>query len=252
MKNTLLFLRYLRSFNVSARNAIVFLGFIGVVLTLPVISLAAPNVTGVSGAITHNSQINISGSGLGTKSPAAPFKYDSFESGTGGNTVTGWDQNNNNNAKYSNTYSRGVSTKTSRHDFGSEYNASLGMDSTFNSFYLDFWLRVDTKDGSNNPSRNFKPWRVYGTSGSDPQYDYVIGSDGGSLTNVCDGSCSSSWSTDTEKSGWRHYQIIFKESTPNVADGTFRHFIDSVAKGHNTSAISTRTSSSHHAGCITV
>lgn len=48
-------------------------------LSLP--ALAAPSVTGVSGTISHGSQITLNGSGFGTKNPAAPLLWANFESG---------------------------------------------------------------------------------------------------------------------------------------------------------------------------
>lgn len=40
---------------------------------------AAPSVTGVTGAVSHSGSIDISGSGFGTKSPAAPWLYDQVD-----------------------------------------------------------------------------------------------------------------------------------------------------------------------------
>jgi hypothetical protein len=53
--------------------------------------LAAPTITGLSGTVTHGSTVIISGSGFGTKSTAAPMKYDDFESGAVGENIgNGW------------------------------------------------------------------------------------------------------------------------------------------------------------------
>src|SRR3989339_550614 len=210
----------------------------------------AQTISSVSGTFSNNNTIQISGSGFGTKAVVAPYKYDNFENGIVGQTVSGWSQNNNNSVTYSTAYTRGVSTKIADHNAtGGNYNMSLGMDSDFSGqIYLDFWMRVDTIDGTNNPSRNFKPWRIYGTGGGDPQVDYVIGSDGGALTNLCDGSCSTSYSSDVQKQAqWRHFQVLLKESSSaGTSDGVYRHWINGSAFGSNSTSVVTRNSTGHY------
>lgn len=57
-------------------------------------ALAAPSISGVTGTLTHGSDITISGSGFGVKAQAAPLKWDNFESGTLGESMVarGWSQ----------------------------------------------------------------------------------------------------------------------------------------------------------------
>lgn len=58
---------------------------------LPAIAWATPNTTSTSGTFSHKASVTIGGTGFGTKSPAAPYKYDNFESGTpGANLSGGW------------------------------------------------------------------------------------------------------------------------------------------------------------------
>lgn len=65
------------------------------VLLMPLFCFAAPSVTGVSGTLTHGEAVTISGSGFGTKSPAAPLMWDDAEGRTRDShaalTSHGWD-----------------------------------------------------------------------------------------------------------------------------------------------------------------
>lgn len=58
--------------------------FIGTMPFLPSIVLASPSINGVSGTITNGQNITISGSSFGTKTNAAPIKFDNFNNGTSG------------------------------------------------------------------------------------------------------------------------------------------------------------------------
>jgi len=60
----------------------------GAILLAPAICYAVPTVTSVSGAGVHDGVMTISGSGFGTKSPAAPIRWETFEDGTVGENVT--------------------------------------------------------------------------------------------------------------------------------------------------------------------
>lgn len=49
--------------------------------------LAAPVVNSVTGSFAHGATFTVVGQNFGTKSPAAPMKYDSFQDGTAGQTL---------------------------------------------------------------------------------------------------------------------------------------------------------------------
>jgi len=53
-------------------------------LALPIIAHAAVSVSGISGTVSNNSSVTVSGAGFGTKAQAAPLKWDNFESGAVG------------------------------------------------------------------------------------------------------------------------------------------------------------------------
>lgn len=50
-------------------------------------SFAQVTITGISGTVANKQTVTVSGSGFGTKIPAAPFLWDDFESGQIGNTI---------------------------------------------------------------------------------------------------------------------------------------------------------------------
>ena len=60
-------------------------------LLAPLNATAAPSISGVNGTVSHNQSVTISGSGFGTKSPAAPRVYSDFEDGTAGAALSSSD-----------------------------------------------------------------------------------------------------------------------------------------------------------------
>src|SRR4051794_17916707 len=51
---------------------------------------SAPSIGAVAGVLQHGASVTISGTGFGTKTPAAPLKYDDFDRGINGTVLTGW------------------------------------------------------------------------------------------------------------------------------------------------------------------
>jgi hypothetical protein len=51
-------------------------------------SFAAPVITSVSGTISHNSTVTVTGSGFGSKNHAPPLKWDNFENGIPGSDIS--------------------------------------------------------------------------------------------------------------------------------------------------------------------
>lgn len=58
---------------------------VGVAVMATSASLAAPSVSSTSGTFSHGNSVTISGSSFGSKSTAAPVKYDDFDGGVAGN-----------------------------------------------------------------------------------------------------------------------------------------------------------------------
>lgn len=231
------------------RNAVILFLIAG--LFSPSTSFAAPNISGVTGTVTNGQSITISGSSFGTKSPAAPLVWDTFESGTVGTavqstsaTVGTWDSGlGSDNVFYSNATGYGESARAARHPFdSSHWNSSLSKNGTFPVLYIDFKRYYPSSNG--NPS-NYKPYRMYGNG--DTMELYKGYGCGYQVHTVLDGGYNSTdWSGRTISTNtWQHYQLIYKASTPNAADGTIISLIDGATNGHNSTAIKTRSVSAH-------
>jgi len=62
--------------------------FLCITVLFPTSAFSAPSISGPpSGTVAHGNSIVISGTGFGTKSPAAPLKWDNFEAYTVGNSI---------------------------------------------------------------------------------------------------------------------------------------------------------------------
>ena len=125
---------------------------------LPLVAIAAPSISSVTGAVSDEETIVISGSSFGTKSPAAPLKYDDFASGTNGQSISGWDDYNG-LPKYSTTEIRYSGTKSAHQDYsGSDTGAGIGLEGSSipdgtTELYVSFWTWTESWG---NAARNVK------------------------------------------------------------------------------------------------
>lgn len=92
-----------------------FHSFLCIFMFYSTVCLAAPEITGANGELTHGKSVTILGSGFGTKSPAAPLLWDDFSRGTSGQPLsTGsgspWLTQAECVTKYTNTMSYGKSS----------------------------------------------------------------------------------------------------------------------------------------------
>ncbi len=214
---------------------------------------AAPSIQGVSGSITGNSTVTITGAGFGTKSTATPLVWDTFENGKVGNKIltssaiigqwqTGagydaWD--------YSTAIVHSGAKSAHANTSSSVYNASLSQNGVFQTIYMDWWVYAVYKD---NPSRNWKPWRVF-MPNDQGEVDYVwMCPQDGYVSNIIaeDGSSKIDWNgIPVNNITWYHFQVYLRESSPNVADGIYRQYINGTLTG-NLPAVKTRKSGSLH------
>lgn len=233
-------------------NILVKFGVVSLALGLTdVVALAAPSINSISGTISNSQSIIISGDAFGSKSPAAPLIWDTFENGSEGaliqnvSAVNGeWGSGSgSDNVFYTNTMGYGGSAKAAMHPFNSsKYNSSLSKNGTFSVLYIDFKRYYPSANG--NPS-NYKPYRMYG--GSDTMELYKGYGCGYQVHTVLDsGYNNTNWaSQQISNDKWQHYQLIYKASAPKVADGTIISLIDGVTNGQNNNAIQTRSVSTH-------
>lgn len=215
------------------------------------IAFSAPVVSGVSGTLTAGQSISISGSGFGTKPQAAPLVWDDFESGVAGRLISGsaaavgsWDSGGGTESVTYSTSKAYAGGKSAMHDFVSNYNASLAKNLTFTRLYMDFWILTDYND---QKSRNWKTWRFYGDDDA-LQMAYVYQCNGQLMTRdqTNAGWSVGDWSGDGySKNTWMHVQLVYNASSPNSADGTVRHFVNSAVHGLNSNAVMTRRNSAN-------
>jgi hypothetical protein len=120
-------------------------------------SVAAPSVSNISSsAFSHkDSGIVITGAGFGSKTQAAPFRYDNFESGTIGQRLAtfgegGWNTSSNTSVfpQYSTTQTRRIDTQSAVQQFTAynTYNQYLGVwgsnikDEQKTTAYISAWF----------------------------------------------------------------------------------------------------------------
>jgi hypothetical protein len=212
---------------------------------------AAPSVSGVSGTLDAGEIVTLSGSGFGTKANAKPVVWDDFEKGSTDKLIAGsaaevgsWDTGSGSDAVFYSAAKAYAGSKSARHDFVTNYNASLAKNFTVSHLYMDFYILTDYVDVM---SRNWKIWRFYGDN-DQLQMAYVFQCGGQLLTQD---QSNQGWSignwggSSYSKNTWMHVQLTFNASSPGAADGTVKHFINSTAYGLNSSAVMTRKSSAN-------
>lgn len=213
--------------------------------------LAAPEISSVSGKSINDSEVVIAGYNFGSKSPASPLLWDTFENGTNGvaiqniNAIIGsWDTGaGSDNVFYSTIRGYGGSAKSARHPFSSGYNSSLSKNAaSFPIIFMDFKRYVPNLS---NPPSNYKPWRWYGNSDGfqifkgwgcesssySVQTDYESG--GQSITN---------WTSPAlQYDTWEHYRVIYNQGSVNTSNGTLIVTKNGVTDGYNSTALKIRT-----------
>jgi len=125
--------------------------------------ITGPYITGASGNVVHGNSITISGGNFGSKSQAAPYKYDDFEDGSLGETIgDGWYTWSNISGKepiYSDAQTRasGIAEQTAYLQHDVAYNSTLGVTGLNWGYdheaYLSCWYYCTTAGAE---SRNFK------------------------------------------------------------------------------------------------
>ncbi len=200
------------------------------IILFPSVCISAPSIT--SGDITGTT-ITIGGTGFGTKSTAAPLKFDDFSSGTVGNAISnGWGSHPVDDGfsapEYDNTSPRITGDQFIRCDLGSPKTSSSfylsSQTTTLSTFYISCYRRVA---------------KVSGTTSTNWKYIYVTSSatsfagalpramDQGNATNyyltIQDDNASSPGditTTNTLDQGWARVEFYGTESSGGAtADG---------------------------------
>jgi hypothetical protein len=207
---------------------------------------AAPGltITGVTGTVADNSTVTLTGVGFGTKPTAPPLKYDDFENGTTGSTISNaWEYDG---FYYQPTYTTGRvrpnSTRSVRCSWivprqpGDDgVNFGLGIRSAWprdggniTQLYFDAWYYLE----SPQPMRNHKLWRLHtGDVGQPNLYMNIygdsnlnrVGQDG--LANAATGYTGYSMDNGdgygfaSMVGRWSHIQVWLTESSIGVQNG---------------------------------
>lgn len=205
-------------------------------------------ITSTSGTWSHGEPVTITGSGFGTKSPAAPFHYDDFAGGTVGNDLTGYSFLSTGSApvnpQYEGTIVRGVHARAAKCSFLGDQTGCSFITGGFSvgsgqPLYVACYLRHDfvspyppnykilrvAPDGAPAGHANTY-WNTYDTTGNQEVVESQDVSTGvfadrsalytprriGDFTNT-----------------WKLVELYFVRSTAAVADGTTQMWHDGTA-----------------------
>ena len=203
---------------------------------------SGPVINGLSGSLAAGATVQLSGSGFGTKTTAAPLKWDNFEAGANGSGLANWDYFGT-RPTYSSTVKRNKSNMSARANFvNGAWNSAFGVDGMhLPQIYIDAWYWLD----SGPPySRNHKPLRLMSGGGAEPHLAYVMFCDGASYLTSTVSASDGHWPAlgpANYSKRWSHIQWYLQESSPGSKNGIMRMWVDGVL--HVDKAIATRTSS---------
>jgi hypothetical protein len=113
-----------------------------------------PDVSNLVGVVEDQQTVTITGSGFGIKSPAAPLKWDDFESGAIGTNLTGWSFTGD-PVVYSTEQTRAPGHQSAYQNYTNSYARGLIMYPlpAFQKMYVSGWWYNEVGGA---PSRNFK------------------------------------------------------------------------------------------------
>jgi len=202
---------------------------------------AAPSITGISWG-EHGGSATISGGSFGSKTSAAPLKYDDFEDGTIGNDVGDgpgaipWYRTSSSdgyNPKYSNIKTRISGEKTALQDFTVPYNCTLGLiGRSYTSMYVSGWFYTET---GGNASRIWKWVAFRGGGGGDwnfPNGRFDVSPSAGS-GQMYPKDCTGDGDAGTYAVGanvytgsWHRFEVWIDQGTPSQTDGEYKSWRD--------------------------
>ncbi|RPI62696.1 MAG: hypothetical protein EHM48_03680, partial [Planctomycetaceae bacterium] len=195
-------------------------------------------ISSVSGTLGIGQSLTISGSNFGTKTTAAPYKYDNFESGTVGQGVTGWYIGG--EVVYSDAQVRtaGNADQSVYLNFNTGYNSTIGLTNLDlghgDQVYLSGWF-YHTVGGAE--SRNYKllayrggdpgaldnpQMRVDMYPNTDTGHAYIAASDGSSIANADD------WSVggDLHVGAWHRLEVYVDLGQAGQNNGVYNGWLD--------------------------
>jgi hypothetical protein len=198
-----------------------------------------PVINSVSGSIIEGSNVTVSGSGFGAKNPAAPIKWDDFNSGTVGATLgaptvgTAWDLSivAGTCPRYSDSVLRTDDRMSARINMQApEYACSFGYNGEGQrEWYVSYW-RHDLQPES---SANYKHMRIYGNDPVHdelPQCSYVELPDSSAVWGCVDENGQTDglqkWTGQGPKNRWMREEFFVDAGTRGTADGSAKRWLD--------------------------
>jgi len=144
-----------------------------------------PRIESVYGSTISGSKISITGSGFGLKSVFEPIKWDNFESGANGDTISGWDVTYGNNVKYSNVgnrtgsslcYAAGVTTADNPSNaYASNSRITLNKGLSFTKIFASYWIKWSWGNIKGGQIKHgIHVCREYPTGTSAPRFNGVV------------------------------------------------------------------------------
>ena len=220
---------------------------------VPQAQTSGPVISAVSGTVSHGSSLQISGSGFGSKSTAAPLKWDTFENGTDNTALSGWSLSATPDGtrvpRYSTLRRRPNSNLSARADFSNgNWGSNFAITGTpLPRVYLDAWYYYQP---ASPYSRNHKLFRIHSNTDSPNLYYNLYCATGYSHLSQ-DGVSGGNyhywpWIGPEYFAGkWVHLQVYLEESSPGVDDGTALMWIDGVLWVNQVRNFRTRDSSTN-------
>jgi hypothetical protein len=218
------------------------IAFIAVFLLIPSLVYAAPSVSGV-GTVVDGGSVVISGSSFGSKSTAAPIKYDGFEGGVIDADIEStsyWTKHNVDDVIIfddGNVHS-GAQAAKARYDEdegnGWFHSTSAGIT---DKMLVSFWAMVDVAD--QGEAWQQKTWRINSTGehGSAPSvicqywYDQVDPLESRAYYEIRKSDSSAIATSvvidnDPYDLQWVHFMVLWDQSTVDTANGSVAIYYD--------------------------
>lgn len=208
-------------------------------------------ITSTSGTKSHGSSVTISGAQFGTKSAAAPVKYDDFQTGASF-VANGWTVEGAHTPAFSTAELRSGTpfTRNGECYFERGISGGAGGDTsnfhltglTQTTYYLDFWTRVNASGGPPWPqnlkfirlhqagagaSNAYLGWNAADATGTVQDHWILIGEDlnpSGSHGDV-EGT-NTTIGYDMVYNTWVHFQMLVKIGTPGGSNGTLIVYVN--------------------------
>lgn len=221
---------------------------------------AEPSITSTSDVLTHGQSIEINGSGFGVKSTAAPIRWENFENGIAGSSITTtgyWSLGGfNADVKFSNTNPRTSLSPTFAKDQLTDAWPPVNSNGAF--YRLDLWPSPGKKlftgyvkiehvnllntgswqlklihvlSGSNHidwPVLALQTWWSPGGSIEQSYFEFVH-ADGGMLP--------SEWKDFVDKNAWVRFQVEWQDSTSYSIDDGWARFTSYYPNGTVVSSV---------------